>query len=49
MPEAKVSPYNHLSVDLSHPPGAQSGKGPAVRRLKGYMSWVRIIYTNMSF
>lgn len=27
-------------VDLSYPPGVEPWKGSAVRRLKGYMSWV---------
>lgn len=27
-------------VDLSYPPGEEAWKGSAVRRLKGYMSWV---------
>jgi len=31
-------------VDLSYPPGEEAWKGSAVRRLKGYMSWV---YTNL--
>ena len=31
----------HLDVGSSHP-GAEGGpKGPAVRRLKGYVSWVQ--------
>lgn len=34
----------HLDVDLAYPSGAQAGKGPAVRRLKCYMSWVQIRY-----
>jgi len=28
-------------VDSSYPPGALAGKGSAVRRLKGYVSWVQ--------
>jgi len=31
----------HLDVDSSHPGGAQSAKGSAVRRLKWYVSWVQ--------
>ena len=31
----------HLDVDSSHPGGAQSSKGSAVRRLKWYVSWVQ--------
>jgi len=31
----------HLDVDSSHPGGAQSTKGSAVRRLKWYVSWVQ--------
>jgi len=28
-------------VDSSYPPGEEAWKGSAVRRLKGYASWVR--------
>jgi len=28
-------------VDSSHPPAVVGGKGPTVRRLKWYASWVR--------
>lgn len=31
----------HLDVDSSYPLGAQAKKGSAVRRLKGYASWVQ--------
>ena len=27
-------------VDSSYPPGVEAWKGSAVRRLKGYVSWV---------
>jgi hypothetical protein len=30
----------HLDVDSTSPPGAKSWNGSAVRRLKGYVSWV---------
>ena len=36
-------PVWHLDVGSSHP-GAEAGpKGPAVRRLKGYVSWVQYV------
>jgi hypothetical protein len=31
----------HLDVGLSHPGAGEGPKGPAVRRLKWYMSWVQ--------
>src|SRR4029078_843247 len=31
----------HLAVGLSHPGAGEGPKGPAVRRLKWYMSWVQ--------
>ncbi len=31
----------HLDVGLSHPGAGAGPKGPAVRRLKWYMSWVQ--------
>ncbi|KAL4462262.1 hypothetical protein ABPG72_001055 [Tetrahymena utriculariae] len=34
-------PVWHLDVGSSHPDGEQSIKGPAVRRLKWYVSWVQ--------
>lgn len=30
----------YLDVDSAYPPGAPAGKGPAVRRLRCYVSWV---------
>ena len=30
----------HLDVGSSHPGAGEGPKGPAVRRLKGYVSWV---------
>jgi len=30
----------HLDVDSTYPPGEEAWKGSAVRRLKGYASWV---------
>ena len=34
------SPVWHLDVGSSYPGAEQGPKGPAVRRLKGYASWV---------
>ena len=34
-------PVWHLDVGSSHPGAAGGPKGPAVRRLKGYVSWVQ--------
>ena len=34
-------------VDLSYPPGEEAWKGSAVRRLKGYMSWVHYKRQNL--
>ena len=31
----------HLDVGSSHPGGGEAPKGPAVRRLKWYVSWVQ--------
>ena len=31
----------HLDVGSSHPGGGEAPKGPAVRRLKRYVSWVQ--------
>jgi hypothetical protein len=31
----------HLDVDSTYPPGVEARKGPAVRRIKGYVSWVK--------
>jgi len=31
----------HLDVGLTHPGGAEAPKGPTVRRLKSYVSWVQ--------
>lgn len=31
----------HLDVDSTYPPGVENWKGSAVRRLKGYVSWVK--------
>lgn len=31
----------YLDVDSAHPPGAAAWKGPAVRRLRCYVSWVQ--------
>jgi len=31
----------HLDVDSSYPPGENSRKGSAVRRVKRYVSWVK--------
>lgn len=31
----------HLDVDSTYPPGVEYWKGSAVRRLKGYVSWVK--------
>ena len=30
----------YCDVDSSYPPGGEARKGSAVRRLKGYASWV---------
>jgi len=35
-------------VDSSYPLGVQAEKGPAVRRLKGYVSWVQYDVRNNS-
>ena len=34
-------PVWHLDVGSSHPGGGEAPKGPAVRRLKWYVSWVQ--------
>jgi len=34
-------PVWHLDVGSSHPGGGEAPKGPAVRRLKWYASWVQ--------
>ena len=34
-------PVWHLDVGSSHPGAGEGPKGPAVRRLKGYVSWVQ--------
>ena len=34
-------PVWHLDVDSSHPGAGEGPKGPAVRRLKWYASWVQ--------
>lgn len=31
----------HLDVDSTYPPEVEGWKGSAVRRLKGYVSWVK--------
>lgn len=33
----------HLDVDSDYPPGAEAGKGTAVRRLKINASWVKYV------
>ena len=33
----------HLDVGSSHPGAEEDPKGPAVRRLKGYASWVQTV------
>ena len=32
--------YRNSDVDSTYPPGVEAWKGSAVRRLKGYVSWV---------
>ena len=38
----------HLDVGSSHPGGGEAPKGPAVRRLKWYVSWVQNV-NNIAF
>jgi len=39
----------HLDVDSSHPGAEEGPKGSAVRRLKRYMSWVKIVVRQIGF
>jgi len=39
----------HLDVDSSHPGAGEGPKGSAVRRLKRYMSWVKIVVRQIGF
>lgn len=38
----------YLDVDSAYPPGADAWKGPAVRRLRRYVSWVQYVVRQYS-